>query len=174
MKIKALLCCVILFNVSCNHNTINPEKENKLKLEISNILDNWHKNAANFNHESYISAMSNDGVYIGTDASEIWTTSEFNEWSKPYFEKKHTWNFKKLKRNIYLDSQMQFAWFDELLETEMGICRGSGVLKLEENTWKIKHYVLSATIPNELMKQVIELKHQKDSLNILLLRSTVK
>ena len=69
---------------------------------------------------------------------------------------------------------MQFAWFDELLETEMGICRGSGVLKLEENTWKIKHYVLSATIPNELMKQVIELKHQKDSLNILLLRSTVK
>jgi len=46
--------------------------------------------------------------------------------------------------------------------------------KLGIANWKIKHYVLSATIPNDLMKQVIDLKHQTDSLNILLLKSTVK
>lgn len=171
MKFNVLIFSVILFNISCNQNSVNPEKEKQLKFEISNLLDNWHDNAANFNHESYISAMSNDGVYIGTDANEIWTTSEFKTWSKPYFEKKHTWNFKKLKRNIYLDSQMQIAWFDELLETAMGICRGSGVLKLEENNWKIKQYVLSTAIPNDLMKQVIELKHQADSVSILMFKS---
>lgn len=166
MKIRILFFYLILSNISCKQNGINPEQEKKLKLEISDLLDNWHKNAANFKHEDYISAMSDNGVYIVTDASELWTTSEFQEWSKPYFEKKHTWNFKKLKRNIYFDTQMQIAWFDELLETAMGICRGSGVIKQEENKWKIKQYVLSATIPNDLMKQVIELKHVSDSVEI--------
>lgn len=163
MIIRIILFCLILSCFSCNKNTINLEKENNIKLEISDILDNWHKSATLYNHENYISAMSDDGVYIGTDASEIWTTTEFSKWSKPYFDKKHTWNFTKLKRNIYLDSQMQIAWFDELLETAMGICRGSGVLKRQDNKWKIKHYVLSTTVPNDLMRQVIDLKHQTDS-----------
>jgi len=49
------------------------------------------------------------------------------------------------------------AWFDELLNTEMKICRGSGVLVKTGNEWKIKHYVLSITIPNANIKEVVKI-----------------
>jgi hypothetical protein len=35
------------------------------------------------------------------------------------------WNFTVLERHIYFD-QSKKAWFDELLNTQMKICRGSG------------------------------------------------
>jgi hypothetical protein len=50
------------------------------------------------------------------------------------------------------------AWFDELLNTQMKICRGSGVLVKIGQEWKIKQYVLSMTIPNDNSNKVIELK----------------
>jgi hypothetical protein len=41
-----------------------------------------------------------------------------------------------------LINQEKTAWFDELLNTQMKICRGSGVSKVG-NDWKIKHYVIN-------------------------------
>ena len=48
----------------------------------------------------------------------------------------------------------------------MGTCRGSGVLENDSknDSWKIKHYVLSVSIPNENIQQIIKLKKEKDSL----------
>jgi hypothetical protein len=40
----------------------------------------------------------------------------------------------------------------------MKICRGSGVLVKVNGKWKIKHYVLSMTIPNDVSKEVIKIK----------------
>jgi hypothetical protein len=40
----------------------------------------------------------------------------------------------------------------------MKICRGSGVLVRINNTWKIKHYVLSMTIPNDNTNEVVKIK----------------
>jgi hypothetical protein len=40
----------------------------------------------------------------------------------------------------------------------MKLCRGSGVLEKIGNQWKIKQYVLSMTIPNDLSHQVTEMK----------------
>ena len=49
------------------------------------------------------------------------------------------------------------AWFDELLDTHMKICRGSGVLVDQGNgQWKIKHYVLSMTVPNENVDEIVK------------------
>jgi hypothetical protein len=50
------------------------------------------------------------------------------------------------------------AWFDELLDTQMKICRGSGVLVKIDGEWKIQHYVLSMTVPNDVTDQVVEAK----------------
>jgi hypothetical protein len=58
-------------------------------------------------------------------------------------------NFTVLERHIILINQRK--WFDELLNTQMKICRGSGVLVKIDGKWKIKHYVLSMTIPNKRM-----------------------
>jgi hypothetical protein len=40
----------------------------------------------------------------------------------------------------------------------MKICRGSGVLVKIGGEWKIKHYVLSMTIPNDDVNAVIKIK----------------
>jgi beta-lactamase class D len=138
-----------------------------IKSGLNHLLDKWHLDAAGCNHEAYIGAMSPEGVFIGTDATEYWTTAEFRDWSKPYFDRKRAWTFKPIQRNIYLGQDGTTAWFDELLDTQMGVCRGSGVLQKRDGFWKIEQYILSATIPNNQMKVVTLNKGKTDSLLIL-------
>jgi hypothetical protein len=42
----------------------------------------------------------------------------------------------------------------------MKICRGSGVLIKEGKNWKIAHYVLSMTIPNDTIDEVVKIKEK--------------
>lgn len=132
------------------------------KSQINDILESWHKAAAEANSNNYFSLMADESVFIGTDATENWNKQEFMEWSKKYFDRGKAWSFSTLERNIYLGEDSEFAWFDELLDTQMGICRGSGVLVKEDGEWKIKHYVLSIAIPNENVDAVTSLKAEFD------------
>ena len=79
-------------------------------------------------------------------------------WAKPFFDKGKTWNFTSIDRHIYFNKDGNFAWFDELLNTQMKICRGSGVLVKNDNDWKIEQYILSTTVPNNLLDSVINIK----------------
>lgn len=128
------------------------------KTAINDVLTNWHQAASEANFDTYFGYMASDGVFIGTDATENWQNTAFKEFSKPYFDKGKAWSFTTLERNIYVDENSKFAWFDELLDTQMKICRGSGVLQKSNGKWKIKHYVLSMTIPNENVNEVVEIK----------------
>ena len=84
--------------------------------------------------------------------------TQFANFSKPYFDKGKAWDFKTIERNIYISKNKDVVWFDELLATWMGTCRGSGVLEKNNTQWKIKQYVLSVTIPNDSIQKVIKLK----------------
>jgi ketosteroid isomerase-like protein len=128
------------------------------KESINQLLDHWHKAAATANFNAYFEVMDDESVFIGTDATENWNKKAFQEFSKPYFDRGKAWNFTSLERNIYFTPDGKTAWFDELLNTQMKICRGSGVLQLTAQGWKIKHYVLSMTIPNETTDAVIKIK----------------
>lgn len=128
------------------------------KESITNVLVNWHLAAANANFTDYMSAMTEDAIYIGTDATENWTKQQFMAFAKPYFDKGKAWSFTTLERHIYLSKDQKTAWFDELLNTQMKICRGSGVLIKVKSGWKIQHYVLSMTIPNDNSNEVIKIK----------------
>ena len=66
--------------------------QQKEKDEITQMLDKWHLAAANADQTAYFEGIDEDGIYIGTDATEIWTKQEFFEWSKPYFDKGKAWN----------------------------------------------------------------------------------
>lgn len=132
------------------------------KDTINRVLEKWHRAAAEANFEKYFEHMSSRGVFIGTDATENWQNSEFREYAKPYFDRGQAWSFKTLERNIYTSTTGQTAWFDELLDTQMGICRGSGVLEKSPDGWKIQHYVLSIAIPNEHVLKVTAIKKEND------------
>ncbi|MBF6656197.1 hypothetical protein C3B48_11050 [Flavobacterium columnare] len=126
--------------------------------EINTLLNNWHKAASEAKFDLYFKDLSDQSVFIGTDATENWNKKAFMNFAKPYFDKGKAWSFSTLKRTIYLSSDKKTAWFDELLETQMKICRGSGVLIKEGKNWKIKHYVLSMTIPNDNTSEIIKIK----------------
>lgn len=132
------------------------------KTEINTVVDAWHKAAADANFDAYFGLMTKDGVFIGTDATENWQNKDFRAFAKPYFDKGKAWSFTALERNIYIDKSKKIAWFDELLDTQMEICRGSGVLKKVKGKWKIAHYVLSIAIPNDDVDKVVSLKKEKD------------
>ena len=147
--IPVLTSCEI--HVQTGSTTEKPEVVNK----INQTLDRWHKAAAEADFITYFNLLSDDAVFVGTDATEVWNKQSFMKFAKPYFDKGKAWNFKKIKRNIYLSTDMKTAWFDETLDTWMGVCRGSGVLQKTDTVWRIKHYVLSLTVPNDKMKKVM-------------------
>jgi hypothetical protein len=128
------------------------------EVAINTLLNNWHKAAANANFNDYFKVLTDDAIYIGTDATENWNKTQFEAFAKPYFDKGKAWSFTALERHIYFSKDKKTAWFDELLNTQMKICRGSGVLVKVKNIWMIKHYVLSMTIPNETTNEVVKAK----------------
>ena len=134
------------------------ENEVSAEATINTTIDDWHKAAAAANYESYFGLMTDDAVFIGTDATENWNKKAFQVYAKPHFDKGKAWNFKAIERNIYFSENGKIVWFDELLSTQMKICRGSGVLVQENGQWKIKHYVLSMTVPNDNVDEVVKIK----------------
>lgn len=136
------------------------------KKEINVVLDDWHKAAAEANFNNYFDVIAEDGIFIGTDATENWNKTQFIAFSKPYFDKGRAWNFKALERNIYFYEDSNIIWFDELLKTQMKICRGSGVMIKTKKGWKIKHYVLSMTVPNENVDEIVKIKSKLEDLLI--------
>ncbi|WP_299894129.1 nuclear transport factor 2 family protein [uncultured Aquimarina sp.] len=141
------------------------------KEQINTILEQWHKAAADASFDNYFSLMTEDAIFIGTDPTENWDLTSFKAFSKPYFDKGKAWSFSTLERNIFVQPNSNLAWFDELLDTQMGICRGSGVLEKTSKGWKVKHYVLSIAIPNENVKEITLLKKSFDTELIKKLRA---
>jgi len=146
----------------CSAFTINKLDGNKDKEKINAVLDAWHKAAAEAKYNDYFDLMTEDAIFIGTDATENWNKAEFQAYAKPFFDKGKAWSFSPIERHIYFDKTAEVAWFDELLKTQMKICRGSGVLVKIGEEWKIKHYVLSMTIPNDNVDEVIKVKSAID------------
>ncbi|HEA31352.1 MAG TPA: hypothetical protein ENH91_15390 [Leeuwenhoekiella sp.] len=137
-------------------------QEPTAKDNVNTVLDAWHDAAARADYEVYFGLMTTDAIFIGTDAEENWQNMEFRAYAKPYFDRGKAWSFIPLERNIYFSESQNIAWFDELLDTQMGICRGSGVLTMRNGKWKIKHYVLSITVPNEDVEKLDSIKTEHD------------
>ena len=140
---------------------VNLRAQDASKQEISTMLDAWHNAAACNDQQGYFDKIDDQGIYIGTDSTEIWTRQEFYDWSSPYFAEEKGWAFQKQSRNIYLSEDGKMAWFDELLNYGKGTLRGSGVLIKRESDWQIIHYVLSVPVPNEKYLEVMKLINTK-------------
>lgn len=132
--------------------------ENVQKKNISKVLDDLNTFAATADYKNYFDLYAEESTFIGTDATEIWNKKEFMIWAKPFFDKGKAWNFTSLKRSITFSKDGTYAWFDEILDTQMKICRGSGVLEKIGGKWKIRQYVLSTTVPNEVIDEVVKIK----------------
>lgn len=121
--------------------------------ELGQLIDSWHQAAAVADEDTFFGLMAPYGVYIGTDASERWLRDELKAWAKSAFERESAWAFTSKDREIRVSDDGRNAWWDELLDTWMGTCRGSGVFERTPEGWKITHYQLSLTVPNDKIER---------------------
>jgi hypothetical protein len=129
-----------------------PDAATAFRQQIEAFIDEWHDDAAH-SRLRYFDKMAADGVYIGTDKTERWTRDEFKAWAKPYFERPTAWAFHATRRNVAFSRDHLFIWFDEQLDTQMGLCQASGVIRNTPDGLRIEHYQLSVAIPNDLVER---------------------
>lgn len=131
------------------------------EVEINTMLDNWHKAAAEADFDGYFGPIHEDGRYLGTDATERWTKADFIGFAQPYFDKGKAWNFTATVRKVILAKEGNYAWFDEVLETWMGPCRGTGILMKTDDGWKIMQYNLAVLVANDDIQSYLKILQGK-------------
>ncbi len=159
MKRFILACCLFLASLGTAHAKTDAE----LTRQVNAFLDSWHDDAAHA-RMAYFDKIAADGVYIGTDKTELWTRDEFKKWAKDYFKGKSAWTFKAKRRNVYSTPDKSLIWFDEILDTaNMGPSMASGVIRKTGKGFEIVHYQLSMAVPNEVNGEVTKLiaEHEK-------------
>jgi len=155
LLVKTLAFALVLSIVSFSSFAV--DKANLEKNSINKLLNSFHQHAANAEAKPYFDLLSQESIFLGTDASERWTKEEFKAYVVPYFSKGQGWLYTPTQRNISLLETEQVAFFDELLDSETyGICRGSGVLIKTLQGWKISQYNLSIPMPNGVAKALVK------------------
>lgn len=125
---------------------------------VERVLDAMHAAASKADGEAYFATFTPDGRFIGTDATERWSLPEFRAYAMPYFSQGKGWTYRPVTRTVTIapiDCRC-VAWFDEVLDNDAyGTTRGSGVLRLTDDGWKIEQYVLSFAVPNDKARAVV-------------------
>ena len=149
-KLIILMLCLGSFGATAQDST---------ELAIDSTLTKFHQAAAAGDWGVYFGLLADNAIFLGTDASERWSKTEFEQYAK----KTSGWIYNKQERHITLSADGQTAWFDELLWNEgLGLCRGSGVLVKLQTGWLISQYNLSIPIPNTLARDIAKQIKQQD------------
>jgi len=139
-----------------------PEPET---VQIGQVLDQLNVASTAADAPAYFALFTPDARFIGTDVTERWSLPEFRAYVEPYFSRGQGWTYTPRERVITVApiACRCVAWFDEVLDNaSYGVTRGSGVLRLTDDGWKIEQYVLSFTIPNDRARAVVDVVRAAD------------
>ena len=146
IKMRAIIFIILISASGCNKS--DPQKE------INSVLDSLHYFASVADQKKYIDLFSKNAVFFGTDIDERWPIDDFNSYVKSRFDTGTGWTYKANSRNIFVAKDKRTAWFDEIVENKSyGEFRGTGVLVLVSNEWKISQYNLLLPIPNDFLQK---------------------
>jgi len=127
------------------------------KVSVDNALSSFHEAASKGDWDAYFGLMSEDAIFLGTDASERWDKDTFRN---GYAAKSKGWTYIMRERHINFTPDGNSAWFDELLDNEKyGTSRGTGILIRTNAGWKISQYHLTFPIPNDLADGITQQIH---------------
>lgn len=143
------------------NNCLTQAVDSTAAQQVHRFMDAWHHAAATADQNVFFGSMAADAIYLGTDASERWLRDELKSWSAKYFKGDKAWDFTPYDRQLYWSDNQRVVWFEELLDTWMGTCRGSGVLMRAGDSWVLKHYDLAVMVPNDVIEDFIDLVKEK-------------
>jgi uncharacterized protein (TIGR02246 family) len=123
---------------------------------IEAMIDDWHDAAAKADEARYLGHFTEDAVFLGTDATERWNLAQFTEYVETYFPD-GGWTYHSHHRHVLLGATGDLAWFDEQLTNEgYGELRGTGVARKVDGTWRLAHYSMTFTVPNDVAREVVD------------------
>lgn len=102
-----LLSCVNTVAAEVLTSTTQPHSDTKVQplledeIKVNKVLDSLHQFASDANFDSYFSLYSDNAIFIGTDASEVWTMSAFKAYAQPHFSKGRGWTYTPFKTYIF-------------------------------------------------------------------------
>ncbi|MFG0258544.1 MAG: nuclear transport factor 2 family protein [Phycisphaerales bacterium JB043] len=147
---------LVLTGCSVQHGTrfdvAHAESDGEARASIDLMLDDFHDAASDADFDRYFSHFAPEGYFLGTDASERWSRAMFERYTRARFETGTGWTYAPRTREVVIDLERGYAWFDELLDNERyGTSRGTGTLSRDTHgAWKIEQYHLSFPIPNDI------------------------
>lgn len=128
------------------------------EAEVTAVLEQLNAASAAADGPAYFALFTPDARFVGTDATEHWDRARFQALYEPYFAQGKGWSYPATERTITIapiDCRC-IAWFEEkLINDSYGETRGSGVMRLTDDGWKIEQYVLSFAVPNDKSKAVV-------------------
>ena len=108
---------------------------------VAAVLDQLNAASTAADGPAYFSLFAPDARFVGTDAGEHWSVDEFRAYASPYFARGRGWSYPATERTITIapiDCRC-IAWFEEKLTNDAyGQTRGSGVMRLTADGWKIE------------------------------------
>ena len=126
------------------------------EAQVAAVLDQLNTASANADADGYFALYTPDARFVGTDAGEHWTIDELRTYAGPIFAQHRGWSYPATARVITIApiACRCIAWFEERLTNDTyGRTRGSGVMRLTDDGWKIEQYVLSLAVPNDLARR---------------------
>jgi hypothetical protein len=164
MKSLLLACCLFLSLFALPGAAQAATLDPALAREVNAFVDGWHDDAAHARMR-YFDKIAPDGVFIGTDRSELWQRDAFLAWGRTYFEgRSKAWAYHATRRNVYVSNDGKTVWFDELLDNDKGAhFMASGVLRRTVDGFLVEHYQLSIAVPNAVAGQVTDLARQAEA-----------
>jgi hypothetical protein len=131
--------------------------EPPLEAQVAAVLDRLNAASAAADAEAYFGLYTPDARFVGTDAGEHWSIEQFRAYAAPHFARGNGWSYPATNRTITIApiECRCIAWFEEeLSNAAYGRTRGSGVMRLTGEGWKIEQYVLSLAVPNDLASPI--------------------
>ena len=80
----------------------SPEANARAEAEVRAVLDAWHLAAAESNEEAYFARMTEDAIFLGTDATERWNRQQFQEYAHRPFSEGRGWRMRAIRRDVAL------------------------------------------------------------------------
>lgn len=127
------------------------------EAQVAAVLDQLDAASKAADGEAYFALYTPDARFVGTDAGEHWSIEQFRAYASPHFARGNGWSYPATNRTITIApiECRCIAWFEEeLSNAAYGRTRGSGVMRLTYDGWKIEQYVLSLAVPNDLASPI--------------------
>ena len=166
MSMKKL--CIVLIAISlvaCNHGDplewgINSSDTtvSHPKREIAAVLDTMHEGFQKKDFKQLESCLTDDGLYLGTDPSQVWSKKQLTEYYDSNGADSGTVTYNLISRNILLsrnnNSAIAIEQFFSGGKSEKIMLRGVARLIYRNDEWKINFYSWSMIPRNQDMNKI--------------------